>query len=73
MVKESELPQNYWTELVRAFNHLRNLQPVSGRDITPHEAYTGHPLDLSHLRIIGQTEYVGNTTTTAGNDQTRLD
>ena len=65
MLKESQLPQNFWTEFVRTSNHLRNLQPVSNRDITPYEAYTGRPPDLSHLRIIGQIGYcqvhLGNT------------
>ena len=65
MLKESQLPQKFWGEFVRASNHLRNLQPVSGRDVTPYEAHTGHPPDLSHLRIIGQTGYcqvhLGNT------------
>lgn len=65
MLKESQLPRKFWTEFVRASNHLRNLQPVSDRSITPHEACTGRPPDLSHLRIIGQTGYcqvhLGNT------------
>lgn len=65
MLKESQLPRKFWTEFVRASNHLRNLQPVSDRSITPHEACTGRPPDLSHLRIIEQTRYcqvhLGNT------------
>ena len=65
ILKESQLPPKFWTEFVRASNYLRNIQPVSGRDITPHQACTGRPPDLSHLRIIGQTGYcqvhLGNT------------
>ena len=65
MLKESQLRQKFWTQFVRAPNHLRNLQPVSGREVTPHEACTGQPADLSYLRIIGQTGYyqvhLGNT------------
>ena len=57
MLTESGLPQKFWTEFVRAANHLRNRQPVSGRDVTPLEACTGQPPDLSHLRYIGQTGY----------------
>ena len=57
MLKESGLPQKYWTEFVRAANHLRNRQPVSNRHVTPFEACTGSPPDLFHLRIIGQTGY----------------
>ena len=57
MLKESQLPQKFWGEFVRTSNYLRNLQPISGRDVTPHEAHIGHPLDLSHLRIIGQIGY----------------
>ena len=65
ILKESQLPQRFQTEFVRASNYLRNVQPISGRDVTPHEAYTGRPPDLSHLRIIRQTGYyqvhLGNT------------
>ena len=57
MLKESGLPQKYWTEFVRTANTLRNVQPVTGRDITPFQACTGSPPDVSHLRIIGQTGF----------------
>ena len=57
MLKESGLPQKYWTEFVRTANTLRNLQPVTGRDVIPHEASTGNKPDVSHLRIIGQTGF----------------
>ena len=57
MLKESGLPQKYWTEFVRAANTLRNIQPVSGRNVTPFEACSGLPPNVSHLRIIGQTGF----------------
>ena len=36
---------------------LQTIFAVLHRDVTPHEACTGKPLDLSHLRIIGQGGY----------------
>ncbi len=65
MLQGSQLPVKYWSEFARTANYLRNRQPVTGRDVTPFEALTGHPPNVSHLRILGQTGYcqvhLGNT------------
>ena len=54
MLKESNLPEKYWSEMVRTANYLRNREPVTSLKITPFEAYTGSPPDVTNLRSIGQ-------------------
>ena len=65
MLQGSQLSIKYWSEFARTTNYLRNRQPVTGHDVTPFEASTGHPPDISHLRILKQTGYcqvhLGNT------------
>jgi hypothetical protein len=51
---ETQLPPNYWGELLLTATYLRNLSPSSNsKTITPVEEWTGKRPDLSHLRIIG--------------------
>ena len=54
MLKESGLSETYWSELCKTANYLRNRQPVTGRDVTPFQGFSGYRPKLSHLRIIGQ-------------------
>ena len=60
MLKESNLPMKYWSELILASNYLRNRLPVVGRAITPYEARTKHKPCLQHLRRIGQSGFAQN-------------
>ena len=60
MLKESNLPMKYWSELILTSNYLRNRLPVVGRAITPYEARTKHKPCLQHLRRIGQSGFTQN-------------
>ena len=49
MLKESNLPIKYWSELILTSNYLCNRLPVIARIIIPYEARTKYKLYLQHL------------------------
>ncbi|GLI66230.1 hypothetical protein VaNZ11_009969 [Volvox africanus] len=57
MLAESGLPQKLWAEAMATANLLRNVSPVVGASVTPHEAFMGVKPDISHLRVFGSTAY----------------
>ncbi|GIL95153.1 hypothetical protein Vretimale_1230, partial [Volvox reticuliferus] len=57
MLVESELPQQLWAEALATANYLRNISPVAGAKVTPHEAFMGTKPDISHLRVFGCAAY----------------
>ena len=58
MLIEARLPKNLWAEAWSTANHLRNLSPVTGSSITPHEAFFGVKPNVDTLRIFGCTAFV---------------
>ncbi|GIL69265.1 hypothetical protein Vretimale_12615 [Volvox reticuliferus] len=45
MLVESELPQQLWAEALATANYLRNISPVAGAKVTPHEAFDEEEAD----------------------------
>ena len=58
MLADSGLPQELWGEAVITANYLRNRSPVTGKDKTPWELFTGNQPDVSNLKIFGCKAYV---------------
>ena len=57
MLAESQLPKSLWAEALVTANYLRNRSPVTGRDLTPWELFTGNKPDVSNLRTFGVRVY----------------
>jgi hypothetical protein len=58
MLKDSGLPNKFWTEAVATAAYLKNLSATRrhpGR--TPYEIWTGSKPDVSHLRVFGCRAY----------------
>ncbi|GIL80329.1 hypothetical protein Vretifemale_9560, partial [Volvox reticuliferus] len=49
--------QQLWAEAPVTVNYLRNISPVTGTKVTPHEAFMGTKPDISHLRVFGCAAY----------------
>lgn len=58
MLADSGLPQELWGEAVTTANYLRNRSPVTSKDKTPWELFTGNQPDVSNLKIFGCKAYV---------------
>jgi hypothetical protein len=50
---DSGLPEELWGEVFMTVNYLRNLLPVSGLDVSPHQALFGSQPDLGKLHPLG--------------------
>ena len=50
---ETQLPKELWGEILISVNDVRNKLPVTGLDITPHEAFYGSPPNLANLHPLG--------------------
>lgn len=57
MLTDSGLPKNLWAEALGTANYVRNLSPVTGRDLTPWELFYGTKPDVSNLRTFGARAY----------------
>ena len=55
MLRDSHLPLRYWGEAMHTANYLRNRSPCKHHGKTPFEVLTGHPPDVSNLRVFGST------------------
>ena len=59
ILAQTGLPKPLWLEIASTVVYLKNRSPSTALEgITPHEAWTGHKPDLSHLRVLGSTVYV---------------
>lgn len=58
MLFDAYLPEDLWSEAVYTANYIRNRSPVSGKDKTPWELFTGNKPDVSNLRAFGSRAYV---------------
>ena len=50
---ESKMPPELWAEAMVTVNHQRNMLPVTGLDITPHEAFYGTKPNISRWHPFG--------------------
>ncbi|KAI0994162.1 hypothetical protein K3495_g14020, partial [Podosphaera aphanis] len=61
MLKDADLPLEFWDEAVEADTYMRNrLQTgpiVDGRQVSPEQAFTGKIPDIDHIRIWGSKCY----------------
>ena len=57
MLVDSGLPNKYWGEAIITANHMQNRLPVTGRDNTPYQTWTGRKPNLSHIRRFGCTAF----------------
>src|SRR6201995_4485840 len=57
IMTSTQIPVGAWTEVARAVIWLKNRSPVTGRDKTPYELWTGYRPDISHVRILGSKCY----------------
>lgn len=58
MLFECNLPKCYWVEACRTAVYLKNRAPARGiGNALPEERWTGHKIDLSHLRVFGCIAY----------------
>lgn len=55
IIYEHGLPPTLWDTLIKVSCYLRNIGPVSTKDMVPWEAWTGQKVNVSHLRNIGTT------------------
>lgn len=56
---EGNIDDCFWSEVILAMTHIKNLQPTSSlKGLSPHEELLHDLPDLSHLRILGSTVYV---------------
>jgi hypothetical protein len=58
MLADADLPKELWGEAVITANYLRNRSPVTGKDKTPWELFSGKQPDVSNLKIFGSKAYV---------------
>ena len=58
MLAGAGLPKSLWADAVVTANYVRNRSPVTGRDKTPFELFTGTKPDVAHLRVFGARAYV---------------
>ncbi|KAJ9533216.1 hypothetical protein QJQ45_018360, partial [Haematococcus lacustris] len=58
MLHMSGLAIRNWAEAIRLANLARNMLPVTGKQLTPLEAFSGVKPDLSFLRVFGATAWV---------------
>lgn len=58
MLIDAALPKSLWAEAWSTANHLRNVSPISGSTMTPHEAFFGKKPNVSRLRIFGCTAFI---------------
>lgn len=53
---EGNIDDCFWSEVILAMTHIKNLQPTSSlKGLSPHEELLHDLPDLSHLRILGST------------------
>ena len=58
MLKEKDLPNNFWAEAVATAVYLLNLSPTKAvQNFTPLEAWSGTKPTVSHLRLFGRVAY----------------
>jgi hypothetical protein len=58
LLKAKKLPKQYWAEAVSYAVYLLNRCPTrSLQAITPEEAWSGHKLSVTHLRVFGCVAY----------------
>lgn len=60
ILKESNLPIKYWSELILIFNYLRNQLSVIGYAIIPYEVCTKYKPYFQYLDQIGQSRFTQN-------------
>jgi hypothetical protein len=58
MLKDVDLNDKWWIELVKTINYLRNRSSMTNRSITSFEVDTRRKFSLAHLRRIETTGYV---------------
>ena len=58
ILADSNLPKKWWDEGILTANHVRNLSPVSGGNLTPHELLFGTKPSVEHLRVFGSKCFV---------------
>ena len=57
MLSYAEVPPTFWGECAAYANTLRNVSPVRGLSVTPHEAFHGTRPDVACLRVFGCLAY----------------
>ena len=58
MLEDSELPKQFWAEVLSTVTYLCNRSPTNAvQDKTPYEAWTGNKPNVNHLRIFGCDAY----------------
>lgn len=58
-ILEGNIDDELWPELVLAMTYVKNNRPTRAlQNLSPHEAHSQEPSNLSHLRILGSTVYV---------------
>ena len=50
--------EQLWDEAIQTAAYLHNVLPVTGKDVTPYEAFFGRKPNVSHLRKWGCLAYV---------------
>ena len=58
MIYHRDADISMWAEAANLFNHLRNLTPQAGKNITRYEAFHGIRPDVRHLRPFWSLAYV---------------
>jgi len=55
MIKESDLPESFWSHTVNYATYILNRVPTRAveKDITPYQAYTGNKPSVTYLRVFG--------------------
>jgi len=53
MIKESDLPESFWSHAVNYATYILNRVPTHAieKDITPYQAYTGNKPSIAHLQV----------------------
>ena len=58
MLLDAKLTHKFWAEAVSTAAYLRNRNPTTAAQTTPHEAWYGSKPHMKHLRVFGCTAYV---------------
>ena len=58
ILAESGLDRRFWIQALDTAVYVKNLSPTAAlKDSVPEEMWTGHKVDVSHLRVFGCVAY----------------